>query len=67
MQIAASVLENFYNVVIDNVRQKWIQQQPVNSFTITWENSKALFGGLSLPVRSYFFFSENGKADPEMC
>lgn len=45
MQIAASVLESFYNVVIDNVRQKWIQQQPVNYLTITWENSGSTFRG----------------------
>ena len=43
VQIAASFLENFYNVVIDSVRQKWIQQQPVNHFTITWQNVELEF------------------------
>ncbi|KAF6239413.1 hypothetical protein HO173_002675 [Letharia columbiana] len=51
VQIAASVLESFYNVVIDNVRQKWIQQQqPVNSFTITWANIELEFSSATRTI-----------------
>ena len=53
VEVAASVLEIFYNVVIDSVRQKWIQQQPVNSFTITWQNIELEFYSATgkIPVR----------------
>ena len=55
VEVAASVLENFYNVVIDSVTQKWIQQQPVNSFTITWHNIELEFFSATktIPVRQH--------------
>ena len=55
VEVAASVLESFYNVVIDSVRQKWIQQQPVNSFTITWQNIELEFYSATrtIPVRQH--------------
>ena len=55
VQIAAPILESFYNVVIDTVRQKWIEQQPVNSFTITWENIELEFSSATrtIPVRHF--------------
>ena len=55
VEVAASVLENFYNVVIDSVRQKWIKQQPVNSFTITWQNIDLEFYSATrtIPVRQH--------------
>ena len=55
VEVAASVLENFYNAVIDCVRQNWIQQQPVNSFTITWQNIELEFYSATrkIPVRQH--------------
>lgn len=50
VQIAASVLESFYNVVIDNVTQKWIYMQPVNCFTITWENIELEFSSTTRTI-----------------
>lgn len=49
-QIAASVLESFYNVVIENVRQRLSQQQPVNSFTIRWENIELEFSSTTRTI-----------------
>ena len=55
VEVAASVLEDFYNVVIDSVRQEWIQQQPANSFTITWQNIELEFYSATrtIPVRQH--------------
>ena len=54
-EVAASVLEDFYNVIIDSVRQNWMQQQPVNSFTITWQNIELEFYSATrtIPVRQH--------------
>lgn len=53
VQIAASRLESFYNVVIDSVRHKWVHQAPVNTFTIAWKNIELEFSShaSTIPVR----------------